>query len=191
MSQFDFYSQQKKSNINQLSEKPQYKNPETVKTKILETFDKYQKMRVNDLRLKELESEEQYFSQMILQNIQKLQKLEKDGKNDANYQDQVSNLNQQLNTLDTEHSTLKKKKEEYLNKEFEWVSTHFPDIFQMITSPQPPDRVTLASVLNAFLQSEQGLVNKRTAVKNELESMRKQHGLPEDFFDYSKLDQYM
>lgn len=170
--QFDPYKKTTKTKINQ--------SP----SKILEDYDKFINMKKGDLKLMEFITEEQYLSDMILKRVQTLHNSEGDT-------DKIKELNNELSLLDQEHSELKKKKSEYIKINFKWLSETHPEIFEMIIGPEPPARSTLESVINAYIQSERGEIDRKTVVKNSLETMRKQNGLPDDFFDYSKLDQIM
>jgi len=95
-----------------------------------------------------------------------------------------------MSTLDLESEKLKQRKSNYLESEFHWLKSNYSAIFDMIIGVQPPARETFESVLGAFLDSEKGRTDRKSAMKNSLETLRKKHNLPADFFDYGKLDQY-
>lgn len=178
MSTYNFYNQ--KNTVTNTNEVKQ--SPETIQKKILETYDKYMEMSASDLTIKEMANEDQYLSSLIVKHYNELKQ--------STDREKIAELNQVMMTLDSEHEKLKQRRLTYLETEFKWLNSNYPQIFNLIIGAQPPARQTLESVLNAFLASETGQIDRKSAMKTGLESLRKQHNLPSDFFDYEKLDQY-
>lgn len=185
MSTFNFYNQKKGD---KKQDQQQEKKPEIIRQKILEAYDKYTEMMKSDLTLKEMAKEESFLTSLILKNYNELKRL---GETNSMLQkERVTELNQVMSTLDLESEKLKQRKSKYLETQFQWLKSNYPAIFDMIIGVQPPARETFESVLGAFLDSEKGRTDRKSAMKNSLETLRKKHNLPTDFFDYGKLNQY-
>ena len=105
---------------------------------------------------------------------------------------QIDEMNRQMNGWDEEYQLVNQAYTSYVSQKLSWLKEEFPEIFEMITDRDPPpSRETLEHVLDAFCQSHSGKINKKEAVSRGLKYMQKQYNLPSDFFDHSKIDQFI
>jgi hypothetical protein len=190
MSQYNFYDSQKtreNRDINKGIEKPKIGNPVEIKTKILEQYDWYNGAIDSDEKLKALVQTKTTLSNQILENYQLLQSKE------ANLsEEQIGILNETLNRLDGEYKQISTQCEDYYRDKLTYLRENFPDIYdRLVNGDVPLSRETLEHVLDMFCQSETGAIDRRQAVSKGLDYMKEKHNLPQDFFDYSKIDQFI
>lgn len=183
MSQYNFY-QQLSTNKKSITSDSQQLNPIEIKNKILEQYDLYNKLLNSDKNLQELYLQKNNLSNEILKYYGLLQKKDADWTTED-----TTNLHQILNDLDNQHKNIDQQYQQYLTNQLSWLYQKFPDIYdRMVNGDTPLERTTLEHVLNAFCQSETGQIKKRDAIKSGLDYMKTRHNLPDDFFDYSKID---
>ncbi len=193
MSQFNFYNKQKKPhnfanvelNATPSNHSSSQQSPDDIRKGILESYDKYYNLQTSHPEIKELYLKKTQVSNDILVRMKVMQSNQVSS-------EVASVLNEELAGLDRDYEKLNETYNERIATELKWLKNNYPDIYdRMVNSTEPLDRTTLENVLGAFVQSRSGVVTEREAVNQGLDFMQQRHNLPSDFFDRSKIDQFI
>lgn len=188
MSQYNFYQSHqntKNSQINNYIEHRKFKNPTKIKDQILQQYDQYYDLIENDDTIKQLSLEKKQVSDSIICMYNKLQMTN-------NTNDDIIQINNKLQELDNDYKNITEKYHDILSEKLSWIKDNFPQIYELITDRDPPlNRKTLEHVLEQFCMSESGKIDRKKAVENGLDYMTREFKLPNDFFDKSKINQFI
>lgn len=146
---------------------------QSVSDQVLESYDQYQQMLANDQKLKQLVDKQSKSRNSILQG---LGPVDLTGSHDTN---------ENLNRLDNQYEKIESERIKYLQSKLSWLYQSYPVIFELIVGENPPTRALLNNVLSAYLELNQGKETELSIVKKNMEILRRQNGLPEDFFDWN------
>lgn len=144
--------------------------PQTISTRVLESFDQYQQMLLHDQKLQQLMNKQKKSRNSILQGLDQSQEVDFD-------------------QLDKRYEKMEEERLKYLQNKLNWLYQSYPQIFDLIVGETPPSRELLKNVLTAYLELTPDKENELAIVKKNMENLRKQNGLPEDFFDWNAYHQ--
>lgn len=185
---YNFYQSSqntKNSQINNYIEYRKFKNPTVIRDQILRQYDQYHEIIDHDDRIKQLSLDRKKISDQIIHMYNKLH-------TSNNNSDDIVQINNMLQELDNDYKNITEKYHQILEESLSWIKTHFPQIYELITDRDPPlSRRTLEHVLDQFCMSESGQINRKKAIENGLDYMVKEYKLPTDFFDKSKINQFI
>ena len=185
MSEYSFSDRRKKRTNPQLVFEKKKDNlsqfdPKKVKQTIMQQYDKFLDLKVQNERCRYLSETQDKISKEIVENFKLLK-----GCSDPDQSTQLQNKLEHLNNL---YTKLKTEYTEFLQKELDILYDTWPDIFEKII--EGVDRATLEHVLSVYDAMQNGQLTENQAVGQGIDYMTMKYNLPPDFFDKGAIDQY-